>query len=135
MTKDIVWSNLSETNLIASKVLANCNKKIAFYGNLGAGKTTLIKEMCKVLGFKENTDSPTFSILNIYEGENIIYHFDFYRIKSLDEVLELGFEEYFFSDEYVFLEWPEKIESLIPEDFSCIKIEINPDNTRKIIYC
>lgn len=89
----------------------------AFFGPMGVGKTTFIKAICRHLGSNDNVASPTFSIINQYltpSGENI-FHFDFYRIKDLVEVFNLGYEDYFFSGGYCFIEWPEKIESLLPE--------------------
>lgn len=97
----------------------------AFFGKMGVGKTTLIKELCSNLGVEDNVCSPTFAIINEYcsgEGEPI-YHFDFYRLKSLDEAYDLGYEEYFYSGCYCFSEWTEKIEPLLPEHYLRIDIE------------
>ncbi|MEO6882824.1 MAG: tRNA (adenosine(37)-N6)-threonylcarbamoyltransferase complex ATPase subunit type 1 TsaE [Bacteroidia bacterium] len=93
-------------------------KVFAFYGNMGVGKTTFIKALCEQLGTTDNTSSPTFSIVNEYKGrdEKKIFHFDFYRIKNESEVYDLGYEDYFYSAAYCFIEWPEKINSLIPEN-------------------
>lgn len=96
----------------------------AFFGKMGAGKTTLIKELCAQLGVEDNVCSPTFAIINEYssgEGEPV-YHFDFYRLKSLDEAYDLGYEEYFFSGSYCFSEWTEKIEPILPEHYLRIDI-------------
>lgn len=97
----------------------------AFYGKMGSGKTTLIKSICEELGVKDAVNSPTFAIVNEYEGGNgeTIYHFDFYRIKSITEVYNMGYEEYLYSDAYCFMEWPELVEELLPED--CIRVNIN----------
>ena len=120
---DIHCNGLFDLPEVARRILKNCgSKKIAFYGSLGAGKTTLIKEICKQLEVKQLVSSPTFTILNEYEGLDKIYHFDFYRIKKTNEVFDLGFEEYFFSDNYVFIEWPEIIEDFLPEFFCRIII-------------
>lgn len=105
-----------------------------FYGEMGAGKTTLIKSICAALGTKEAVTSPTFSIVNEYKGsENTIYHFDFYRLKSQSEAFDMGYEEYFYSDAYSFIEWPEKIADLLPQHYMRISIEALGDGSRKII--
>lgn len=107
---------------------------ILFYGEMGAGKTTLIKQLCKVLGVEEETTSPTFSIVNEYLSihNKTIYHFDFYRIEEEAEVFDLGYEDYFYSGNYCFIEWPEKIPNLLPEDVISVKIELAEDNERII---
>ncbi len=96
----------------------------AFYGNMGAGKTTFIKAICEILGVKESVNSPTFSIINEYEAADgrILYHFDCYRINKLQEAIDLGAEDYFYSGKICFIEWPEKIEELLP-DFT-VKVNI-----------
>ena len=97
----------------------------AFFGKMGVGKTTLIKELCAVLGVKENVCSPTFAIVNEYsdsEGEPV-YHFDFYRLKSVAEAYDIGYEEYFYSGCYCFTEWTEKVEELLPERYVRVEIE------------
>ena len=107
---------------------------VLFYGEMGVGKTTLIKQLCKQLGVEEETTSPTFSIVNEYlsnEG-NSIYHFDFYRIEEEAEVFDLGYEDYFYSGNYCFIEWPEKIPNLLPEDTATLKIELGEGNERLI---
>ncbi len=109
----------------AEKILSVCpNGRIfAIYGGLGAGKTTLVKGFAEVLGSIDVVSSPTFSIVNEYEGsEGSIYHFDFYRIKRLEEAYDLGYEEYFFSGNYCFIEWPELIEPLVPEEAIILRI-------------
>lgn len=109
-------------------------KVILFYGEMGVGKTTLIKQLCKQLGVEEVTTSPTFSIVNEYltnTGKSI-YHFDFYRIEEEAEVFDLGYEDYFFSDNYCFIEWPEKIPNLLPEETVTLKIELGENNERII---
>ena len=114
-----------ETRQVAEKILAICpNGRIfAIYGDLGAGKTTLVKALCDSLGSVDNVKSPTFSIVNEYQyPSGSIYHFDFYRIKSIEEAYDLGYEEYFFSGEYCFIEWPEKITALVPDDAAVIQI-------------
>ncbi|WP_083228017.1 tRNA (adenosine(37)-N6)-threonylcarbamoyltransferase complex ATPase subunit type 1 TsaE [Mucilaginibacter sp. PPCGB 2223] len=112
---------------------AGKQKIFLFHGQMGAGKTTLIKALCSALGTDENISSPTFSIVNEYlipKGK--IYHFDFYRLKTQTEALDMGYEEYFYSGEYCFIEWPEKIADLLPNHYLDINIEILADNKREI---
>lgn len=107
----------------------------AFYGKMGAGKTTFIKALCKALGVEDEVNSPTFAIVNEYRSEStaeLIYHFDFYRIKKVEEVYDLGYEDYFYSGALCFIEWPELIEELLPEDTKKISIEENNDGERII---
>jgi tRNA threonylcarbamoyladenosine biosynthesis protein TsaE len=106
----------------------------AFHGNMGVGKTTFIQAICKILGSGDYVTSPTFAIVNEYSdaGGNPVYHFDFYRIKNIEEAFDLGYEEYFFSGNFCFIEWPEKIESLLPENRVEVKIEVLDDGSRKI---
>lgn len=111
-------NSLSEINSVADKFLEAhpADRLFAFYGRMGAGKTTFIKALCEKLQVIDYVTSPTFALINVYETEQNkeIYHFDFYRIKRIEELYDLGYEEYFFSDAYCFLEWPELIESLLP---------------------
>ena len=104
----------------------------AFYGKMGSGKTTFIKSLCEELGVTDAINSPTFAIVNEYEDRdgNTIYHFDFYRIKSLAEVYNMGYEEYFYSNAYCFLEWPELVEELLPEEHIRVDIEEGADGKR-----
>lgn len=123
---------------IAKKILKTYpdQRIFALYGMMGAGKTTLIKALCEVLDVEDIATSPSFAIVNQYQNskkENI-YHFDFYRIKRIEEVLDLGYEDYFFSEDYCFIEWPEKIEKLLPENFVYIKIVESEDNSTRIIH-
>ncbi len=106
----------------------------AFYGKMGSGKTTFIKSLCEELGVEDTINSPTFAIVNEYEDResNTIYHFDFYRIKSLAEVYNMGYEEYFYSNAYCFLEWPELVEELLPEEHIRVEISENSDGTREL---
>ena len=107
----------------------------AFYGKMGAGKTTFIKAVCEELGVEDVITSPTFAIVNEYTtGEKSIYHFDFYRIKKLEEVYDMGYEEYFYSGALCFIEWPELIEELLPEDAVKVIIETLPAGGRSITW-
>ncbi len=131
----IVVNNLKEFADAARQIIgfAKEEKILLFYGEMGAGKTTLISEICRQLGVEDNTSSPTFSIINEYRsGQKFIYHFDFYRLKNQQEALDLGYEDYFFSDNWCFVEWPEKIPDLLPEHYLKIEIEIGEQNRRKI---
>ena len=109
---------------------------VAFYGPMGAGKTTLIKNLCHRMGVTDEVNSPTFAIVNEYvtmEGESV-YHFDFYRIKKLEEVYDIGYENYFYSGNLCLLEWPEMIEPLMPEKFIRVDIALaNTDDSRRIV--
>ena len=109
-------------------------KVFAFYGKMGAGKTTFIKALCETLGVKDVITSPTFSLINEYtDGKgNSIYHFDFYRIKKLEEVYDMGYEDYFYSGNLCLLEWPELIEEILPENVIKVTIEEQADGTRKL---
>ena len=107
----------------------------AFYGKMGAGKTTFIKALCKLLGVEDEVNSPTFAIINEYRSQTtaeLIYHFDFYRIKKLEEVYDLGYEDYFYSGALCFIEWPELVEELLPLDAKKVTITENADGSRTI---
>ena len=105
----------------------------AFYGQMGAGKTTFIKAICEELGVSDVITSPTFAIVNEYTAsDGPIYHFDFYRIKKLEEVYDMGFEDYFYSGALCFIEWPELIEEVLPEDAVKVTITENTDGTRTV---
>ena len=106
------------------------SKVFAFYGSMGAGKTTFIKAVCEQLGVKDVITSPTFAIVNEYEGP--IYHFDFYRIKRIEEVYDMGYEDYFYSGGVCFIEWPELIEELLPDDAVRVSITEQEDGSRLI---
>ena len=105
-----------------------------FDGDMGAGKTTFIAEVCRQLGADDDFGSPTFSIVNEYSDSegNPIYHFDLYRIENPQEVLDIGADEYFYSGDLCFVEWPDRLGSLVPEDARLVKITVNPDDTRTI---
>ena len=117
----------------------------AFYGKMGAGKTTFVKAICEELGVEDVITSPTFAIVNEYEvrgaeansslftlHSSLIYHFDFYRIKKLEEVYDMGYEDYFYSGALCFIEWPELIEDLLPDDAVKVSIDENADGTRTV---
>ncbi|MBR4387852.1 MAG: tRNA (adenosine(37)-N6)-threonylcarbamoyltransferase complex ATPase subunit type 1 TsaE [Prevotella sp.] len=106
----------------------------AFYGKMGAGKTTFIKALCEELGVDEVVTSPTFAIVNEYRTDSgeLVYHFDFYRIKRIEEVYDMGYEDYFFSGALCFIEWPELVEELLPDDAVRVRIEENADGSRTI---
>ena len=110
------------------------NRVFAFYGKMGAGKTTFIKAICEAMGVKDVVASPTFAIVNEYadaEGQPV-YHFDFYRIKNLREAYDIGCEEYFYSGYPCFIEWPEMVEELLPEDVVSVRIEVSENEERTV---
>ena len=127
--------SLQEIPNIAKEIISSAKHKILlFYGEMGTGKTTLIKEIVKQLGVDDIANSPTFSIVNEYlsrKGETI-YHFDFYRIEDEEEVYDIGIEEYFYNNAWCFIEWPGKVENLLPLDAVSIYITINNNGTRNI---
>ncbi len=106
----------------------------ALYGKMGAGKTTFIQSICKSLGSEDIVTSPTFAIINEYNRPNlsVIFHFDFYRIEDIEEAFDLGYEDYIYSGNYCFIEWPEMIESLLPENIVKVEIEVDEDESRVI---
>lgn len=135
----ITVRDMSSINDAAREFVANIkpDKTIyAFYGKMGAGKTTFIKAVCEVLGVEDTVTSPTFAIVNVYHspGRGEIDHFDFYRIKKIDEVYDMGFEDYFYSGNLCFIEWPELVESLLPDDAVRVIVTDNGDGTRSIEF-
>lgn len=110
------------------------NTVFAFRGEMGAGKTTFIKAICENLGVSDTINSPTFAIVNEYRSDSgeLIYHFDFYRINKIEEAYDFGYEDYFFSGSLCFIEWPEKIESLLPVDVVNVNITISDDGSRNV---
>jgi tRNA threonylcarbamoyladenosine biosynthesis protein TsaE len=125
--------NLAEIDAVATKVLAqNPEKIILFNGEMGAGKTTFIKALCNKLGITGATSSPTFSLVNEYQStaNQIVYHFDMYRLKNQTEALDMGIEEYLYSGNWCFIEWSEKIPDLIPLKHSVVSISILKDGKR-----
>jgi tRNA threonylcarbamoyladenosine biosynthesis protein TsaE len=126
--------NVSDLPHIAKEILLKVpNKTLLFYGTMGVGKTTLIKEISKQLGVTDIINSPTFSLVNEYEIVNDkIYHFDFYRIKTEEEALDIGIEDYFFSEYWKLIEWPEKVSNLLPPNSTKIKMHKNKNGTRSL---
>ena len=125
--------SLSEINEVAQKIIdQNPHKVILFNGEMGVGKTTFIKELAKVLGVTEPTSSPTFSLVNEYQTTNnqLVYHFDVYRLKQESEALDMGIDEYLYSGHWCFIEWAEKIPNLIPNNHSVIDIILLSNNER-----
>ncbi len=112
--------------------LLKAHKVVAFYGSMGVGKTTFIKSLCRALGVKETVTSPSFSLVNEYEGANgeTIFHFDFYRLKNVTEVFDMGYEDYFFSNNYCLIEWPEKVADVLPDERLDVFIFENEDGSR-----
>lgn len=133
-TMNIVFS-LDQIQEVAQQIIdSNPKKIILFNGEMGVGKTTLIKQLCKSLGVEDATSSPTFSLVNEYYTSNnqIVYHFDFYRLNKETEALDMGVDDYLYSGNWCFIEWSEKIASLIPEDHSTINIQLLEDGKREL---
>ena len=138
---EIRISNLDNIREAARQFIDNIgdHRVFAFYGKMGAGKTTFIKAICEELGVEDIITSPTFAIVNEYTSHaslltphDSIFHFDFYRIKKLEEVYDMGFEDYFYSGSLCFIEWPELIEEVLPDDAVKVTIEENADGTRSV---
>ena len=131
---NIIFS-IEQLEEVAQKIIANNPAKvILFHGDMGVGKTTLIKELCKTLGVAGATSSPTFSLVNEYEANDnqLVYHFDFYRLNKEEEALDMGVDDYLYSGNWCFIEWAEKISNLIPETHSVITISQLPDGKRSL---
>lgn len=131
---EITIDNIGQLPQVAHKLLETFGNErfFAFFGKMGVGKTTLIKEMCAALGVKDNVCSPTFAIVNEYNAKGEpVYHFDFYRLKSINEAYDIGYEEYFYSGCYCFTEWTEKITELLPEHY--VRVDITENNNIRIL--
>lgn len=136
---EIRINSLADINEAAKTFVENMGdgKVFAFYGKMGAGKTTFVKAVCECLGVEDVITSPTFAIVNEYTSAttgDVIYHFDFYRIKKLEEVYDMGYEDYFYGGSLCFLEWPELIEDLLPEDATKVTIEETEDGARVVKF-
>jgi tRNA threonylcarbamoyladenosine biosynthesis protein TsaE len=130
-----VTFSLDQLEEVAQKIITeNPNKVILFHGEMGVGKTTLIKQLCKTLGVTDATSSPTFSLVNEYQTNvnQTVYHFDFYRLNRETEALDMGIDDYLYSGNWCFIEWAEKIPNLIPEAHSVITIELLADGKRSL---
>ncbi|MBR3911248.1 MAG: tRNA (adenosine(37)-N6)-threonylcarbamoyltransferase complex ATPase subunit type 1 TsaE [Alistipes sp.] len=131
--KRIEIDSLSELPRVAEAVIESLDGRsvVLLRGGMGAGKTTLVSRIAALLGAEDTVTSPTFALVNQYEGQECrIYHFDFYRIDSIEEVFDLGYEEYFYSGDLCLVEWPEKIEPLIPDDAMVVRITAGDDEQR-----
>ena len=135
MEKIIEIDSLEELDKVAEAVIESLDGRtvVALDAPMGAGKTTLVSRIAEYLGSEDDVTSPTFAIVNQYEGRRTIYHFDMYRIDKIEEALDFGSEEYLSSGELCLVEWPEKIEALLPEDTMVVKIEILSDTARRFI--
>lgn len=127
--------SLNELAQIAEDIILNAqNKVLLFYGDMGVGKTTLIKEICKTLGVEDVAHSPTFSLVNEYQtkSNDIVYHFDFYRIEKEEEAYDMGIEDYLYSNNWCLIEWPENVKNLLPLDAVDVTINLLENGQRNI---
>lgn len=133
----LIINSLSDVDIVAQKFVEIIGDKnvFAFYGEMGAGKTTFIKALCKALGVTETITSPTFAIVNEYTKKDgdPIFHFDFYRINNIEEAFDFGYEDYFYSGHLCFIEWPELVEPLLPEDVVKVKVIVENSEQRTIL--
>ena len=125
---------LNDVDTVAKQLINNLTAKtLLFYGDMGVGKTTLIKSIIENLGSLDNVTSPTFSIVNEYQTENeLIYHFDFYRINDIEEAYNFGIEDYLYSNNWCLIEWPERLQSILPKEADRIELVLNSDNSRSL---
>ena len=137
MEQLITIQSEAEVEGVARKMvpLVEKHRVLAFWGSMGVGKTTFIKGLCKVLGVEEQVTSPSFAIVNEYEGVEgrVIFHFDFYRLKEVNEVFDMGYEDYFFSNHICLIEWPEKIAEVLPDERLDVYLSENEDWSRQLI--
>ena len=138
MNKTILISGLDNIEEAAGEFLMKkpANMVVALYGEMGAGKTTFTKALCKVLGVVDGVNSPTFNLINEYRTDKgeVVYHFDFYRIDKLEEAFDIGFEEFIESGNLCIIEWPEKIEQILPSDTLRVKISVLEDGSRELSF-
>ena len=138
MKHSLKISSLEEIDAVAKEFISATqgHDLFAFYGQMGAGKTTFTVALCKAWGVEDVVNSPTFAIVNEYccaDGETL-YHFDFYRIKNIAEAMDIGVEDYFYSGSRCIMEWPENIEELLPDEVLRVYIEVNPDLSRTVVW-
>ena len=134
----LIINSLNELSEVAKQFLKQTQgkKQFAFYGNMGAGKTTFIKEICKQLGVIQVVTSPTFALINEYNtaDNQLVYHFDFYRINKVEELFDFGYEDYLFSSNYCFIEWPEKAENVLPNHLLKVTLTERADGARIVEF-
>jgi tRNA threonylcarbamoyladenosine biosynthesis protein TsaE len=135
--KEFIITSLENINTVANQLVPELENKhvCALFGPMGVGKTTLISALCAQMGIESEVNSPTFAIVNEYFKPNgdSVFHFDFYRINSLNEAFDFGYEEYFYSNSLCLVEWPEKIEPLLPDDTIYLILSENADGSRKVL--
>lgn len=136
MENQVIICDLADIDRAATEFLEKIkgNTLVAFYAPMGAGKTTFTTALCRALGVEDSVCSPTFTIINEYRSADgdPVYHFDFYRINKISEVLDIGIEDYFYSDSLCLMEWPENIEEILPEETLKVRITVNPDGSRTL---
>jgi tRNA threonylcarbamoyladenosine biosynthesis protein TsaE len=136
MTHKVVSNSPDDLQIVASQLLKAhpMARMFAFFGEMGAGKTTFIKALCAELGVIDTVNSPTFALVNQYQDDRgePVFHFDFYRIKKIEEVLDIGYEDYFYSGSYCFIEWPELIEYLLPDETVRVNIAVDESSGKRV---